>query len=247
MKSQYSHRFSVFTATYNRGSHLRRLFKDLCNQSFKDFEWVVVSDGSTDDTDVVMAELIAQNIIDIKYIPVRQNEGKHKAWRVGLKNFSGRYIITADDDDPFLPNALEVHNKYWEELEDSSDYNYFWEVKSRCQDNNGHLVGTPLALPYFDSDYIEVNIKMGNRAEMVGSRKLEILKTDASVPPFLFEDKCSNFPENLRWINAARKYKTRFVPDITRIYTPNETGLVSANRTERSMYNTLGGGGCICC
>lgn len=241
--NNHTHRFTIFTAIYNRSESLRLLFKDLCNQSYKDFEWVVVNDGSTDNTDEVMAELINSGKIDIKYFRLNSNGGKHKAWREGLKHFSGRYVLTADDDDPLSTDTIAIHNKYWLQLEKESDYDKFWEVRTRCQNPDGTLVGEPLPTPYYDSDYIEVNIRKGNKAEMNGSRKSDVLKDIAGVPPFLFEDKCSNFPEKLRWIRAAKLYKTRFVPDITRIYEPNPNGLVLHNKSERSIYNTLVGGG----
>lgn len=236
-----THRFSVFTATYNRSNGLKNLFNDLCNQSYKDFEWVVVNDGSTDDTDQVMEQLIAADKLDINYISIPKNGGKHKAWREGIKKFNGKYVVTADDDDPVLPDTLAIHNKWWLNLEKEENYDEFWEVRTRCVDPNGNLIGGPLPVPYFDSDYIEVNVKMNNAGEMNGSRKVEILRKEAGVPPFLFEDKCSNFPENIRWIRAARKYKTRFVPDITRIYEPNPTGQVKASMSQRAIYNSLVG------
>lgn len=235
------HRFSVFTATFNRSKDLINLFNDLCNQNFKDFEWVVVNDGSTDNTDQVMAQLIATNKINIVYVSVPVNGGKHKAWREGLKNFTGKYVVTADDDDPLLPDTLDIHNKYWLNLEKEPNYDEFWEVRTRCADSKGNLIGARLPEPYYDSDYIEVNMKMNNAGEMNGSRKVNILRNEAGVPPFLFEDKCSNFPENIRWIRAARKYKTRFVPDITRIYEPNQSGLIKANKSQRAIYNSLVG------
>lgn len=237
--NKYTHRFSVFTATFNRASYLRYLYKNLCQQTFKDFEWVVVNDGSSDNTDEVMFELIKENILDIRYFKLKKNSGKHIAWREGIKNFRGRYVIGADDDDPISPDALEVHNRYWTQLEHDPNYNEFWEVKSRCQDTNGKLIGPSLTLPYLDSDYIEINIKNNIKSEMVGSRKVEVLKKEASVPTFIFEDKCSNFAENIRWIRAARKYKTRFVPEITRTYMPGTSGLVNTGTSSKGLYNTL--------
>ncbi|MCM1081776.1 MAG: glycosyltransferase family 2 protein [Muribaculum sp.] len=242
----YSHRFSVFTATYNRGKKLLNLYNDLLNQTYKDFEWVVVNDGSNDDTTAIMQDILAQNKLDINYVVLPKNGGKHMAWREGLKHFKGRYVISADDDDPFLPDALSIHNKYWTELEKQSDYDEFWEVRTRCVDSKGNLIGKPLPKPYLDSDYIKVNVIMKNKAEMVGSRKIEILRNEASVPTFLFEDKSSNFPEIIRWIRAARKYNTRFVPDITRIFEPNPCGLTNRDKSKRSLYNGFIGGG-ICC
>lgn len=80
---------------------------------------------------------------------------------------------------------------------------------------------------------------MGNRAEMAGSRRVEILRAEASVPPFLLEEHCSNFPEGLRWIRAARKYKTRFVNEATRVYEANPAGLSNTVKSKRGAYNAL--------
>lgn len=236
---EYKHRFSVFTATYNRSKGLKELHEDLCRQTFKDFEWVVVNDGSTDDTDEVMQEIIAKSPLDIVYVPMSKNGGKHKAWREGLKAFSGRYVVTADDDDPVLPEALSIHNRHWQILEKQPNYNEFWEVRTRSIDPQGNLVGDPLPEPWFDSDFIEVCLKLKVSGEMNGSRKVEILRSEANIPTFLFEDKCNNYPEGLRWIKASRKYKTRFVPDITRVYEPNPLGLINHKKSERALYSQL--------
>lgn len=243
---EYKHRFSVFTATYNRSEGLKKLHEDLCRQTFKDFEWIVVNDGSTDNTDEMMQEIIAKSPLDIVYVPMPQNGGKHKAWREGLKVFSGRYVVTADDDDPVLPETLATHNRHWLKLESEPNYDEFWEVRTRCVDSKGDLVGDPLSEPWFDSDYIEVNLKLKVKGEMNGSRKVEILRSEANIPKFLFEDMCNNYPEGLRWTKASRKYKTRFVPDITRIYEPNPSGLINHKKTDRALYTQLIGGGITC-
>lgn len=240
----YKHRFSVFTATYNRGHMLRTLYGDLLNQTFKDFEWVVVSDGSTDKTDEVMAEICDEGKLDIKFIK-KANGGKHTAWREATKMFEGRYVVTADDDDRTSPDALATYNRYWLDLEQQPNYNQFWEVRTRCQDEDGNLVGKPLPQPFFDSDYNTVCYRMKwGGVEMNGCRKVEVIQNEAAVPDdFLFAAECSNFPEGLRWSRAARKYKTRFVPDITRIYQRSETSLCSSNkgkgRSKKKSYNTL--------
>lgn len=71
---------------------------------------------------------------------------------------------------------------------------------------------------------------------------MEILRAEASVPPFLLEEHCSNFPEGLRWIRAARKYKTRFVNEVTRVYEANPKGLSNTGKSKRGSYNALVGG-----
>ena len=68
VREDREYRFSVFTSTYNRASLLKNVYNDLLNQTFKDFEWVVVNDGSSDETDSVIKGFIAERKIPILYI-----------------------------------------------------------------------------------------------------------------------------------------------------------------------------------
>lgn len=239
----YKYRFSIFTATYNRASMIEKLAETINKQTFNGaYEWVIVNDGSTDNTAEVVKKVIAKSNVPIKFINNRKNGGKHMAWRAATKVFEGRYIVTCDDDDPIALNMLDVFNRYWTQLEDSADYDSFWEVRARAQYEDGRLVGEELPKPYFDSDYNEVTFKLHKGCEMGGCRKVEVLRKEAAVPShFLFEEQCSNFPEGVRWSSAARKYKTRFVPDITRVYVVGHESLCHSGgvRTPRRNFNSL--------
>ncbi|MCM1140006.1 MAG: glycosyltransferase family 2 protein [Muribaculum sp.] len=213
---------------------LKRLYHELSSQTYINFEWVVVNDGSTDDTDEVMKQLIADNKLHIQYIK-KPNGGKHTAWRVATSLFQGKYVVTADDDDPISQDMLQIFDKYWSELEQSPDYESFWEIRSRCKDEYGNLVGKELPLPYYDSDYNTISYKHHIFCEMVGCRKLSVLQNEAAVPQrFLFMENASNFDESIRWSRAARKFKTRFIPDVTRIYISTPNSLCN-NTFERCM------------
>jgi len=241
----YKYRFSIFTATYNRGHLLRQRYEEILALEYKDFEWVIVSDGSTDNTAQEVSSFIEDNRIPIKFVN-KVNGGKHSAWLVATPMFEGRYVVEADDDDVILPSTLTVFDKYWTELENSPLYDSFWEIRSRCAREDGSLVGPTLPIPYFDSDYNEIEYKYKSHCEMCGCRKVEVLKNEASVPEnFLFHDKVSNFPEGIRWSRAARVYKTRFIPDITRIYLTTENSLCASNkgygRDIRKTYSTIVG------
>ena len=238
----YKYRFSLFTSTLNRCGHLAQRYEELKAQPFKDFEWVIVNDGSQDDTDNVVRKILAEGVIPVKYIPFPVNRGKHIAWREALKVMQGRYVITVDDDDEILKDTLSIHNMRWEELEKEADYDKFWEVRTRCMikdPETGETRMTKLPSPIFDSDYIYVSYVLKVREEMNGSRKLEVLKECAGVPPFKFEEHCSNLSEGIRWIRAARKYKTRFTEDSTRIYEPNPEGLCISKPSKKKCWNSL--------
>ncbi len=238
MYGKYKYRFSIFTSTYNRADDLKKLYCDILNQTYKDFEWVVINDGSTDNTDEVMQSILLEQKIEIQYYK-QPNGGKHSAWRKATELFNGQYITTFDDDDPIKPNALEIMNKYWSELELSPDYDQFWEIRTRCELPNGELVGKQISSSYFDSDCNEMTYKYGIRSEMNSCAKIEVLKAEAKVPDkFFLDDLVSNFAECIRWSRAARRYHTRYVPDITRTYMPNPSGYIKL-KNRRIVANNL--------
>lgn len=242
---QSTYRFSIFTATYNRAHLLSALYECIKAQTYRhdDFEWVIVSDGSTDDTPALVQSFIDEGAVNIQFVN-KENGGKHTAWRAATRIFRGRYVVTADDDDPVTPDMLSVFDKHWKELEASPEYNRFWEVRARAQYEDGRLVGMELPAPYFDSDYIELNYALKMGAEMVGCRKVEILRNEAAVPEkVLFDGKCSNYSEALRWTAAARKYRTRFISEVTRTYVIGHDSLCVSVKGQavpsKKKYNTL--------
>ncbi len=226
MNKQYKYRFSVFTATYNRSGLLSTVYNDLLAQTYKDFEWVIVNDGSFDNTDEVIGSFLSEGKLAIRYIPLEKNRGKHIAWKMATKIFQGRYILTADDDNRLTVDALSIFNQHWEQLETKANYNEFWEIRARCMDEKHNLTGKLLPAPYIDADYNTNNYIWNNECEMAGCRKLEVLKNEAAVPDkFLYDDKVSNFAEAIRWSRAARIYKTRFIPEVTCITSYSENSL----------------------
>ena len=69
---------TVFTPTYNRGYIIKQLYDSLILQSYKDFEWLVIDDGSTDDTEELFKSFIAEQKLNIHYLKI-ENGGKHRA------------------------------------------------------------------------------------------------------------------------------------------------------------------------
>lgn len=103
---------SVFTPTYNRKELLKKLYLSLLEQTDKNFEWIIVDDGSCDDTKALVSEWISQNHIPIKY-SYQQNSGKHIAFNNGIDLANGKLFFCVDSDD-FLPNdAIENIRKLY--------------------------------------------------------------------------------------------------------------------------------------
>lgn len=98
-------KLTIFTPTYNRAALLTRLYESLINQTSNDFSWLIVDDGSTDDTKSLVDKFISENKIPIKYI-YRENGGKMRAHNDGVKNADTPYFLCVDSDDFLVPCAV---------------------------------------------------------------------------------------------------------------------------------------------
>lgn len=97
---------TVFTPTYNRAKVLINSYKALCRQSCKDFIWLIVDDGSSDDTKQCVEEWILEGIIRIEYI-YQENGGKQRAVNTGVKNCRTDFFGFLDSDDYYCDDTVE--------------------------------------------------------------------------------------------------------------------------------------------
>lgn len=97
---------TVFTPAYNRAHTLPRLYKSLRKQTCRDFEWLIVDDGSSDSTEQLVQEFIAEGLVDIVYRR-QPNGGKHRAINAGAKLARGEWFFIVDSDDCLAPGAIE--------------------------------------------------------------------------------------------------------------------------------------------
>lgn len=107
--------FTVFTPTYNRGPLLGRLYQSLLAQDSKSFEWLIIDDGSTDDTASVVQTFIDEKKIDIRYYK-KENGGKHTAYNYALDKACGDWFLCVDADDFLHKHALSNLRKAVENL-----------------------------------------------------------------------------------------------------------------------------------
>ena len=101
-------KFSIIIATYNRGDRIKRTIDSVLSQSFKDFELIIIDDGSTDETESLIKALKDQRIVYNKI----GNSERGAARNVGINLAKGSYITFLDSDDIFYPNHLEEAHKF---------------------------------------------------------------------------------------------------------------------------------------
>src|SRR6478672_7236545 len=90
--------FSVVTATYNRAHTLGRTYESLQAQTFRDFEWIIVDDGSTDGTGSLVSGWAQESSFPIRYVS-QENGGKHTALNHAVSVARGTFLASVDSDD----------------------------------------------------------------------------------------------------------------------------------------------------
>ena len=107
-------RLTVFTPTYNRAHTLTRLYRSLCAQTNKDFEWLVIDDGSTDGTDELVASFSDEGILPVKYI-YKENGGLYTGYNTAYACIDSELNVCIDSDDAMPADAVETILRAWDE------------------------------------------------------------------------------------------------------------------------------------
>ena len=206
---------TLFTPTYNRAHLLSRLYESLKAQTYTDFEWLIVDDGSSDNTAAVVEGFVAEMCIDIRYVQ-KPNGGKHTAINLGVREARGTLFFIADSDD-FLPtDALALVKQHYRAIEQRP------EMAGVCgldQYEDGSIVGSGLPQEVIETSAIDLR----QRLDVTGDMK-EIFRTDIlrqfPFPEIEGERFC---PEALVWTRIAQKYQLRFFnrPIYIAEYQPN--------------------------
>jgi glycosyltransferase involved in cell wall biosynthesis len=195
---------TVFTPTYNRAKNLKALYRSLLTQTYTDFEWIIVDDGSNDDTKDLIQSFIDQNKINICY-RYQKNSGKHIAINYGARIASGHLFFVVDSDDFLTPDSLERFTFHWNKLEnlprDIRD-NIIGLAGNRARPN-GEVIGGNPGYSILDTDLVDYRFNrkiLGDKAEMY----LTQIVKDNPFPHFEGETFC---PEALVFYRLAQNGK----------------------------------------
>lgn len=219
----FEYTFTVFTPTYNRADSLRGVYESLKAQTFRDFEWLVVDDGSTDGTEALVEEWMENSGFPVRYL-YQENSGKPRATNRAAREARGELFLTLDSDDRCVPEALERFKLHWDSIPET-ERDYFSAVTVNCVDPDGNLVGDPFPKSPIDSDPIEIHQVYGVRGEKWGFQRTDVMR---KFPFPEFENE-KHIAESVVWKKIGRNYKTRFVNESLRIYESHEEGLSASN------------------
>lgn len=223
---------TVFTATYNRKKDLTNLYDSLCNQTYKDFEWIIFDDGSLDDTFSFVQRIKKDNLINIKYF-YQDNKGKHVAFNKGIQLAEGSLFICVDSDDVLTLNALFEINKLYEKYKNISNICGFVFLK-------GYDENQPVTKMFNKYESVENYNDYTINAGIIGD-KAEVFLTDVlkkySFPQY---DDEKFLAEGFLWSKIGRKYNYVFKNEIIYLCKYLPGGLTKSGRSLR-FNNPLGG------
>ena len=196
---------SILTPTYNRGKLLLPLYESLKNLTFENFEWLIVDDGSEDDTEQYALSWIAHNIenaeFPIRYIK-KSNGGKHTAINRGVREANGELILILDSDDTLPADSLATIAQYYEQCKGYKDCA---GVCGLMAHHDGQLIGTGFPKePMYES---ALQFRYAEKGNVTGDL-LEVYKTSVMREfPFPEIENEKFCPESLVWNRIANKYK----------------------------------------
>ncbi len=167
-------KFTIFTPVYNGEKFIERVFKSLQKSNFTNFEWIIINDGSSDNSHIVIQNLISSVTWDITYINWEKNKGKHYAWNYAVSIAKGDLWLPIDCDDAFTEDSLSFFNEKWNELYlDKSIYG----IETLCYNSQSKkIIGTQYPYDGLKSTYLELKYKYHIRGEKWSCIRMEYIK-----------------------------------------------------------------------
>lgn len=211
--------FTVFTPTFNRAALLGQVHECLTRQTLRDFEWIIVDDGSVDGTRTMVEGWQKEKTLEIIYLH-QENQGKHVAFNRAVERARGTLFLPLDSDDICTSNALERLTSHWLSIPDA-ERSAFSGVTCLCMDRRGGVVGRRFPENVVDVYPVEYLAKHRITGEKWGFHRSDVLR-DFPFP----ENPGERFvPEGLIWNRVGKTFKMRFVNEALRVYEPRPGGL----------------------
>ncbi len=210
---------TVFTPAYNRANTLRRTYESLLSQTCKDFEWLIIDDGSTDNTRELVESWIKVNAIPIRYI-YQDNQGMHGAHNTAYRNIQTE-LNTCIDSDDFMPDtAVERIVTFWQ----THGSDKYAGLVGLDQTIGGSIIGLSFPENMKETTLQEYYAK-GGRGDKKLVYRTEVINKYPEYPLF----------EGERYVGLAYKYM--LIDQDYKLLTLNEPLVTVEYQLDGSSYN----------
>jgi glycosyltransferase involved in cell wall biosynthesis len=200
--------FTICTPLYRRAASLPRLLQSLEAQSFRDFEWLIVEDGSDEETDRRVRALLFEHrpSFEVRVLRKKKHRGLHTAVNRAVDESRGSFFVVLRSDEELLPGSLSLLQRRWHSIP-MSERPYFSSVAGLSQEPDGTIRGEKFPSSPFDSTYFESEGRYGIGGRSWGFQRTAVMKKQP-YPEFAGERYC---PEGLVLNRIGMRYLTRYV------------------------------------
>lgn len=208
---------SICTPTYNRAHTLSRTYESLLSQTNTNFEWIIIDDGSIDETKSLVEKWINEDLIKIDYY-FQENQGKHIALNKGMEYASGELFTCLDSDDWLYEDAIEFILNKWKTLK--SNRNLAGIITLDSFENN-EIVGTKFPLHLSQINWIDMVFKYRVKGDKAYYFRTDIIKNY----PFPNYKNNKHMPPSYQYYQISKKYNFFIVNKPTKFVEYLEDGI----------------------
>lgn len=208
---------TIFTPTYNRAHLLKRLYESIQSQNFNDFEWLIVDDGSTDNTTNVIEGFKKEEQVNMQYF-YKENGGKHTAVNFGVQKAKSDLFVIIDSDDILAENALEILSLKFSEIKNDPR---ICGITALSAYSDREIVGTKFLTDNWNVSFTDIYFKYKVKGDKLVAFKTEVLKKFPFPEPkdirFVFEA--------VVWHEMAKKYDVLAINEVLQIVEYQKEGV----------------------
>ena len=230
-------KITIITPTYNRAHTLSRVYESLKLQTFRDFKWIIMDDGSTDNTESLVKSFQEENIFPIEYYK-QKNQHKFLTVLDGIRKVESKYHMVVDSDDSYPENSLEILFTEVEKIENQDDYIGLMALSA---DEKGNVVGDAYPNDGFDGSIFDMRYKYKVRGDKFGIFISKTYKKWIENKDYSKYEGKGYIPQSVIFNEYdAKGVKTRFINKIVRIYHKDENDTASVSNTRWTGKNVFG-------
>lgn len=194
---------TVITTTYNRAYCLHQVYNSLCRQKSKDFLWLIIDDGSNDNTLDLVNQWIDESIVEIEY-HYKQNGGMHTARNYAYAHINTELNVIIDSDDWMTDDAVQDILGFWNDNKNPQIYG----IIAYNINKSGQLIGTAFPDSIKEATFTELTGKYNVR----GDKKLVMRSEFSRLYPFPEFEGEKFYPASYKYRMLDLKYKLLIMP-----------------------------------
>lgn len=225
---------TVLTPAYNREKLLQKLYNSLCNQNCKDFVWLIIDDGSSDNTDRYIDEIRENADFQIVYYK-KKNGGKHTALNYAYQYIDTPLTFIVDSDDVLTSDAISTVIETYSKYKDEKDICGFSFLRGKP--DGGYLSVSGVPRDGMKETFVQCRINRNISGDMAEVWYTHCLK-EFPFPEYHGE---KFLGEDIVWVKMAQKYKMRFFNKVIYMSDYLEDGLTN----NRRKHNIKSPNGCV--